>query len=81
MTAEDLYLFSESEQRQLTSPDKTDTPSSDAHILDTISAHLTPEAQRNLTALANTSVALDTPDADPETYTPPPSTPLPNQLI
>jgi len=62
-----LYLFSESGQRRLTSSDKTDTPSSDAHILDTISAHLTPEAQRNLTALANTSVALDTPDTDPET--------------
>ena len=70
MTAEDLYLFSENEQRRLTSSDKTDTPSSDAHILDTISAHLTPEAQRNLTALANTSVALDTSDTDPETYIP-----------
>ncbi|OCL05157.1 hypothetical protein AOQ84DRAFT_433158 [Glonium stellatum] len=55
------------EQRQLTSADKADIPSSDAQILDAISSHLTPEAQRNLTVLATTSVALDTPDTDPET--------------
>jgi hypothetical protein len=77
VTTEDLDLFSESGQRRLTSSDKTDTPSSDAHILDTISAHLTPEAQRNLTALANTSVALDMPDTDPETYIPFPFHPPP----
>lgn len=64
---EERALIARVEREALKELEETDTPSSDTHILDTISAHLTPEAQRNLTALANTSVALDTPDADPET--------------
>lgn len=64
---EERALIARVEREALKELEETDTPSSDAHILDTISAHLTPEAQRNLTALANTSVALDTPDTDPET--------------
>ncbi|KAJ4363766.1 hypothetical protein N0V95_000960 [Ascochyta clinopodiicola] len=64
---EERAILERVEREALKELDEVTPNPSDAHILSTVRAHLTPEGAEALTALASTTIALSTPTSDPQT--------------